>query len=120
MRIESSHQDVLGMATEYEGSLKKIVCLETKETYKAAIKNAEKFFKDKRRTDGVGTTLHPERTAQLATRRAILHNQVREILDFVEEDLEKVEVKQSQEALRTQRELLTKAEHKMQRAKQRT
>ena len=43
-----------------------------------------------------------------------------EILDCVEEDLEKVEVTQKQEALKTQRELLTKAERRLQGAKQQT
>ena len=46
-----------------------------------------------------------------------LYNQVMEILDCVEEDLEKVEVPQSREALKTQRESLTKAERRLRGAK---
>ena len=62
----------------------------------------------------------PERVVQLAGQRESLHNQVTEILDCIKKAMEKTEVTQSLEALKTQHELLTTAEHRMQGAKWRT
>ena len=119
-KYKSSHQDVPGMVVEYEIVDDQATFIKMEEAYKSATDNAKKTIKGERRADDAGRTLQPERAAQLAMQRTSPHNQVREILDCVEEDLEKVEVTQLQKALKMQRELLTKAERRMQGAKRRT
>ena len=57
---------------------------------------------------------------QLTGQRERLHNQVTETLDCIKEAMEKREVTQSLEALKTQHELLMTAERRMQEAKRRT
>ena len=117
---DSSHQDIFGMVAEYEVDDKQGAFLEMEEAYEAAINTARKIIKGKHRTDDVARTLRPKRRSQLTTQRKSLHNQVGEFLDCIKEDLEKVEVTQSQKALRTQCELLTKVKRRMQGAKQQT
>ena len=105
------------MVTENEVADEQITFTKMEEAYKAATDEAKNIIRGEHRADDVGRTTQPERAVQLTTQRMSLHNQVREILDCVEEDLEKVEVTRSQEALKTQLELLTKVEHRMQGAK---
>ena len=119
-KYKSSHEDVLSIVTEDKVANEQATLTNMEEAYEAAINDAKKIIKGECRADDIGRTPQPERAVQLATQRMSLHNQVREILDCVEEDLEMVEVTQSQEALKTQHELLMKAERRMQGAKQQT
>ena len=74
----------------------------------------KKIIKDKLRAP------QPEQVVQLTGERESLHNQVTETLDCIEEAMEKREVTQSLEALKTQRDLLMTAERMMQGAKRQT
>ena len=100
------------MVAEDEVSDEQVTFTKMEEAYKAVIDN-DKMTKSERWADAVFRTLQHERVVKLVTQRTSLHKQVREILDRVKEDLEKVEVTQSREALKTQRELLTKTERRI-------
>ena len=91
-----------------------VTFIEMEEIYETAIDKAKKIIKGELEPEDEGRAPQPERAVQLAAQRRSLHNQVMEILDCVKEDLEKAEVTKSQEAPKTQRELLMKAERRLQ------
>ena len=68
-----------------------VTFIEMKETYEAAIDEAKKIIKGKLRAEE-GRVPQRERALQLAARMKGLHDQIREILNFVKEKLERVEV----------------------------
>ena len=111
---ESSQQEFLGLITENEVEAEQVTFIEMEETYKAAIDEAKRIickFKPEE-------SWNAERAIQLATRRRGLYEQIRETLDHVRKELEKVEFMQSRRSLGIQRELLIDAKLRMQEAKE--
>ena len=75
-----------------------VTFIEMEETYKDAIDEAKRIIKGKLKAEE-GRDLQPERTIHLAARRRVLYKQVRETLNHVRKELEKVEVMQSRGSL---------------------
>ena len=110
---KKSQQDVLGLITENEVEDEQVTFIEMEETYEAAIDEAKGKLKAEE-----GRDLQLEQTIHLAARKRGLYEQIRETLDHVRKELEKVEFMQSRRSLGIQRELLIDAKLRMQEAKE--
>ena len=114
-----SQQIVLGLIAVNEVKDEQVTFIETEETYEAAIDEANRIIKGKIKAEKVRDS-QLERTVHLVTRRRDLHEQIKEILDHIKEELEKVEVTQSRGSLKVQCESLMTTQFRMRQAKEMT